>query len=133
NANYKPGRFTIPAVQAFLAKVYLYMEDWENAEQYATYVIDGNSHQLLSNADYVDSWAGRLSSESIFEIINSAIDRPGTDGIGYFYAQAGYGDGLATKDLYDIYTSTDVRKSLIEQGVRPSAESPAFFVRKYPN
>src|SRR5690606_35943942 len=70
---------------------------------------------------------------SIFEIINSAIDRPSTDGIGYFFEQAGYGDGLATKDLYDIYSSTDVRKSLIQQGVRPSAENPAYFVLKYPN
>lgn len=132
-SNYKPGRFTIPAVQALLAKVHLYMEDWESTEQYATEVIEGNSHQLLSHEDYVDSWAARHSSESIFEIINSAIDRPSTDGIGYFYEQAGYGDGLATKDLYDIYANTDIRKSLIQQGVRTNAENPAYFVRKYPN
>lgn len=133
NANNKPGYFTIPAVQAFLAKIYLYMEDWTNAEKYATDVIEGNTHQLLSHADYVDSWSGRHSSESIFEVINSAIDRPSTDGIGYFYEQAGYGDGLATKDLYDIYANTDIRKSLIQEGVRQGAENPAYFVRKYPN
>lgn len=131
SANRKPGRFTIPAVHALLAKVYLYMEDWENAEHHATEVIEG-SYSLLATDAYLQSWAERHSVESLFEIINSAIDRPSTDGIGYFFEPAGYGDGLATKDLYDTYAATDIRKGLIEQGARPGGESPAYIVRKYP-
>lgn len=128
----KNGYFTIPAVKALLAKVYLYMEDWENAEKYATEVIEGNSHTLLSREDYVDSWGLNFSSESIFEISNNPSDRPGTNGIGYFCMPSGYGDGLATEDLYNQYTSTDVRRELIEKGSRPSAENPAYFILKYP-
>ncbi|SFC54884.1 SusD family protein [Parapedobacter composti] len=132
NSTQNNGRLTVPAIQALLAKVHLYREDWEQAERYATDVIDGNSHSLLGNAEYVASWAENFSSESIFEIVNSAIDRPGTDGIGYFVEPEGYGDGLASADLYNTYADTDVRKQLIEVGSRPSAETPAYIIRKYP-
>src|SRR5690606_12585051 len=57
----------------------------------------------------------------------------GSDGIGYMTEQAGYGDLLATKDLYDTYTATDVRRNLITPGARANAEPQAYFIRKYPN
>lgn len=129
---HKNGYLTIPAVKALLAKVYLYKEDWENAERYATEVIEGNSHSLMAREEYLASWELNFSSESIFEISNNASDRPGTDGIGYLTMPGGYGDALATADLYTQYADNDVRKDLIEVGSRPSAETPAHIILKYP-
>lgn len=127
------GRFTLAAVQALLAKVYLYKEDWVNAEAYATKVIDNTLYTLLPASGYVASWAAKFSAESILEIGNTPNSNSGSDGIGYMTEQAGYGDLLATKDLYDTYTATDVRRNLITPGARANAEPQAYFIRKYPN
>lgn len=128
----KDGRFTVIAAKALLAKVYLYMEKWAEAEQLATEVIDNTTFKLLTNAQYVASWSAKFSGESLFEVANLSTDNSGSDGIGYFYEPGGYGDALATQDLYDTYTSTDVRRELIQAGTRTNAENPAYLVRKYP-
>jgi len=128
----KPAKFTPTAVNALLAKVYLYMEDWANAEKYATDALAG-PYTLLARGSYVSSWSSKFSSESLFEIANTGTDNAATNSIGYFYEQVGYGEGLATADLYSQYTSTDVRRQLIPIGVRKvTFENPAYFVKKYP-
>lgn len=129
----RDGHFTSVVAQALLAKVYLYMEDWENAELYASRVIDEGPYALLSNADYIGSWASKFTIESIFEISNTPNDNSGSNGIGYFTEQGGYGDALATEDLYNTYTSTDVRRQLIQPGSRVGGEEDAYFIEKYPN
>lgn len=66
------------AAKAALARFYLYREDWENAERYATEVIDG-----VNTADYTlegnfEAVLDDFSGESILEIVYSANDNPGT-------------------------------------------------------
>ncbi len=66
------------AAKAALARFYLYREDWENAERYATEVISG-----VNTADYTleanfEAALDDFSSESILEIVYSANDNPGT-------------------------------------------------------
>ena len=108
------------------------MEDWANAEKYATDALAG-PYTLLARGSYVSSWSSKFSSESLFEIANTGTDNAATNSIGYFYEQVGYGEGLATADLYSQYTSTDVRRQLIPIGVRKvTFENPAYFVKKYP-
>jgi hypothetical protein len=129
----KNGRFTLAAAQALLAKVYLYKEDWVNAISYATTVINNTSYSLLANQNYVAGWATKFTAESILEIGNTPNSNSGSDGIGYLTEQKGYGDLLATKDLYDTYSATDVRRGLITPGVRTGGEAQAYFIKKYPN
>lgn len=128
----KDGFFNLYGAQSLLAKVYLYMEDWANADLYASKVIDQGPYTLLSRADYVESWSGKYSSESIFEIGYTPNDINGANSIGYLTEQGGYGELLATKDLYEIYTNDDIRKLLIQPGRRVDGEDEAFFIRKYP-
>lgn len=45
----------------------------------------------------------------------------------------GYGDALSTDDLYNLYSSTDVRKSLILNGTRKTNSAQAYIVNKYTN
>lgn len=129
----KDGHFTSIAAQALLSKVYLYMEDWENAESYASKVIDQGPYSLIPTSAYVESWADKFTAESIFEIANLPNDNSGVNSIGYLYEPGAYGDALATKDLYQSYTSSDVRRQLIEPGTRLDGEKEAYFVHKYPH
>ncbi len=50
---------------AFLARVYLYSEDWSHAEEYATKVIDNSFYSLGSIQDLIDN---KQSGESIWEL-----------------------------------------------------------------
>lgn len=129
----KNGYFNRAAAQALLAKIYLYQEDWENAEIYASKVIDGGLYTLLSNANYIASWGTKFSIESLFEIGFSSSDNNSANSIGYLTEPGAYGELLATEDLYDQYTATDVRRSLIIKGTRATAENPAYIIKKYPN
>ncbi len=131
NVSQKPGRMVPAAVNTLLAKVYLYMENWEQAEHYATQAI-ASPFTLLTTSNYVSSWNTDFSSESLFELVNLATENAGVDGLGYLYDQSGYGEALATADLYNLYSPTDVRRSLIQVGVRNGTfENPAYFARKY--
>ncbi len=103
------GRLSAMGAKALLAKVYLYMEDWGNAENYASEVINSGYYSLLSNADYISSWGQEFSTESIFSIGMSVIDYPSTDALGYIYLESGYGDLIATQDLMDLFVDGDVR------------------------
>lgn len=66
------------AAKAALARFYLYRENWEEAERYATEVIDGvNTDDYTLEANF-EAAIDDFSSESILEIVYSANDNPGT-------------------------------------------------------
>ena len=125
------------AAKALLARVYLYMEDWLNAEAMATDVITSNKYTLLTNANYVSgstNFRTQNNSEAIFEIVYNATNNLSSDRLAAFLFQSSsYGDGLATDDLYNLYTTTDVRKGFMTRGSRSSAENPANLITKYNN
>lgn len=96
------------AATALLARVYLYMEDWANARDKATEIIDG-SYSLVSNTDYIDSWKQVTTTESIFSLGTTNIDYWATDALGYIYVENGYGDIVPTLEMLDYFESSDVR------------------------
>ena len=98
------------SAKALLARVHLYMENWEAANTLATEVINAG-YTLVSNANYVASWTADSSSESIFTIVNTTTDNSATNSISYYYGRPRY---LATNDLNNTLNSNDVRKQLIQ-------------------
>ena len=54
---------------AFLARVYLYSEDWDSAEKYATRLIENTNYELV---DYPTFMKQKQSSESIWELTYSS-------------------------------------------------------------
>lgn len=98
------------SAKALLARVYLYMENWEDANSLATDVIN-SEYNLLSNEDYVSSWGLDYSSESIFSIVNTDSDNSSFSSISYYYGRPRY---YATNELYNAIDSEDVRKNLVE-------------------
>lgn len=125
------GMASMEAVQALLAKVYLYMEDWNNAATYASKLIGNSKFSLYTAADYATVWGTNAASEVIFEIFGDATQSswPGYDEIGYIYEPTGYGDVCASDQLYNLYESGDVRADVF----KTDAGYPGFnWPNKYP-
>ncbi len=100
---------TDEAAQAILSRIYLYMEDWANAEAAATSVINSGKYSLVEGAAYIDQFANGPSSEAIFELQSTDTDNRGSDSLGGMYRASGYGDYLPAKDLLDQYDPADLR------------------------
>ena len=131
----KSTRFNVYGAKALLSKVYLYMGDWPNAEEFANDVIEDGGYALLTNANLVNNFKVKGNSEAIFEIANNTADNLGTNSLANFYSQLGYGDIIATENLYNIYSATDVRRQFVARSKRNrvGGEDPAYIISKYGN
>lgn len=101
----------IYAVQALLARVYLYMGDWNNAAAYATKVIGSGKFQMYTADEYPLVWGTNAASEVIFEVYGNLTesDWPGLEEVGYLYNPEGYGDICVSQELVDMFEPGDVR------------------------
>lgn len=62
--------------QAAMARYYLYMKDWVNAEKYATTVISSGVYTMVTN--YSDVVLRDFTTESVLEVGYNLSDDPGT-------------------------------------------------------
>jgi tetratricopeptide (TPR) repeat protein len=116
--------------KALLARVYLYMGDWENAKDYAIEVIEDGGYELVPNSDFISGWKEEFTSESIFSLATSNIDYSATDAIGYIYLRDGYGDLRPTDDILNLLAEVGgVRE---EAFVSYDIIAEDFFVAKFP-
>jgi len=125
------------AAKAIEARAYLYKGDYTNATAAALLVVQNGGYTLSTTATaFTAYWASPApvtnKTETIFELANTATSNNGTNGLDAMYWQTGaYGDMLATDDLYNQYTATDWRRTLIINGTR--AGNQAYINNKYPN
>jgi len=119
------------AVKAFLSRVYLYKEDWVNAEAMATDVIASGSYSLVANADYDNIWLTKNSSESILELYADPSDNNGSDALGGMYLKTGYGDYLPSNDVVSLFPAGDARLSRFVVDAALTAEFAPFRMEKY--
>lgn len=116
---------TKPAIQALLSRVYLYMNKWQEAANYATKVINNKKYELAPADSYAAMFSAATAPEGgeiIFEVYgsdkNEYWDNSGWAHLPYMTTtddQGSHGDVCATKDLYDLYSEGDVRKSMFKQ------------------
>lgn len=116
---------TKPAIQALLSRVYLYMNKWQEAANYATKVINNKKYELAPADTYAAMFSAAKApagGEIIFEVYgsdkNEYWDNSGWAHLPYITTtddQGSHGDVCATKDLYDLYSEGDVRKSMYKQ------------------
>lgn len=116
---------TKPAIQALLSRVYLYMNKWQEAANYATKVINNKKYELAPADAYAAMFSAATApagGEIIFEVYgsdkNEYWDNSGWAHLPYMTTtddQGSHGDVCATKDLYDLYSEGDVRKSMFKQ------------------
>jgi len=95
---------------ALLAKVYLYMGNWQEAANNATTIIKGD-YTLYNENNFLSAWGKNEQSEIIFEVYGKDGQEyyPNFDEIGNMYSPDGYGDICATNDLLNLFEPTDVR------------------------
>lgn len=116
---------TKPAIQALLSRVYLYMNKWQEAADYATKVISNKKYELAPADAYAAMFSAATAPEGgeiIFEVYGSDKNEY-WDNSGWAHLpcitttddQGSHGDVCATKDLYDLYSDGDVRKSMFKQ------------------
>ena len=131
------GSATKAAAQALLAKVYLYMENWQQAADYAKAVIDNPAFSLFTAAQYTTyasngyGGGGGKGPEIIFQVDGS---EPNTshgywEAISYMMNPEGYGDCAASLDLINLYEAGDVRADLF---LEPAKYPGEFWSLKYP-
>ena len=111
------------AIQALLSRVYLYMEQWQKAADYATKVINSGKYNLVDADDYKAMWSASVAAkdgEIIFEVYgsskNSYWDASGWEHLPYILDRGndGSADVCATQDLVEMYEEGDVRAELYE-------------------
>ena len=112
-----------PAIQALLSRVYLYMENWQGAADYATKVINSGKFALASGDDYLNMFSAATAPEGgeiIFEVYgskkNGYWDGSGWTHLAYITSWGngndGSGDVCATTDLVNLYEDGDIRLKL---------------------
>lgn len=129
-------QFSKYAAKALQAKVYLYKGDNSNAKTAAIDVITNGGFKVITDANWAAYWgsgAARTDKlETLFEVSADGINNNGFDALTNIYNQSGYGDLLCADDLYNSYSSTDIRKTAgFTTGTRGGVAS--VFVQKYKN
>jgi hypothetical protein len=104
-------RFGPDAVDALLARVYLYKGDNTMAVQKAGAVIGSGNYTLVD--DYLSMWDAPGSSEEVFTLKNEASENRGSDNLGGIYNPDTYGDIRVAQDLIDLYEEGDQRAGTI--------------------
>ena len=121
------------AAKALLARVYLYKDDFANAESLANEVISSGKYSLEDNANYLASWSNDYSSESIFEISMTDTDNRGSDALGRMYIIEGYGDYLPSNDVVSLIPEDDARRGWFIEDEFLDGDYAPFRMNKYPS
>jgi len=123
------------AIEALLARAYLYEGDNADAKAAAVDVINNSGFKLVSRNNLVAFWKNPANQtnqvEVMFEIDADGVNNNGFDDLGGMYIN-GYDDIYCSYQLYDLYNSTDVRSKLLLSGYTKGGY-PAIVVNKFPN
>ncbi len=130
------GFFTTYAAKAILARMYQFKGEWDKALTTAQDVIDNSGYSLLQLNEVLDFWQNNTDrndlKEVLFEVVFDANNNIGNSSLPYFFDQSGYGDALATEDVYNLYSNTDVRKDMFIVG-SPIRGANVKVINKFPN
>ncbi|MBS1663416.1 MAG: RagB/SusD family nutrient uptake outer membrane protein [Bacteroidetes bacterium] len=124
------------ATKAIQSRAYLYKGDYANALTAAKLVIDNGGYTLAQtpaafSAFWTSPTATTTKLETILELNQNASSNIGNTGLDAIFSQSGYGDIQATNDLYNSYSATDSRKTLMINGSRGGAQ--AYIINKFSN
>jgi hypothetical protein len=123
------------AIEGLLARVYMYMGDYNDAYNLAYDVIESSPFTLVTPQALTAFWANpgvqTGAVEVMFEIDCDPVNNNGPDDLGGFY-ENGYQDVYCSSDLAGLYSTTDARGLLLVNGFT-AANVPAIVVNKYPN
>lgn len=136
NVTDKAATINKRTIQALLSRVYLHMENWQGAADYATKVINSKKYNLAGREDYKAMYGASVApdgGEIIFEVygdkLNTYWDNSGWSHLSYVtnFGENGSADVCATQDLIDLYTdANDVRLEMYQE------HNGEWYTKKYP-
>jgi hypothetical protein len=127
------GKINYWTVKALEARIYLYLEDFNNALASAIEVINNNAgYNLYEIQNYLNVWGKTATSESLFEVITTDLVNAQRNSIGYYTIPAGYCEVAATDDFAGWLMSdpNDIRSGVIQQ-MSQSGNYLAWYPIKY--
>lgn len=119
------------AGKMFMARLYLYTEQWDKAFDCARDVIENGGYTLYTKDNYVDSWKDAYASESIFEMPTTESDNASWNGLGYFCNPKGYYAVIATIDFMALREEGDVRFDILDNDGGWWDWFPKYFNEEY--
>lgn len=105
--------FTLKAAYGLMARTQLYLENWQDAADYAQKALDKAGIKTLTYdaTQYKALYNGGTSNkESMFALAISTIDNNGSNSAGHFFANYGYS---VSPYLYSLYGEKDCRTSVM--------------------
>lgn len=129
------SKVSLTAIQALLSRAYLYTQNWQEAANYATKVINSGKYSMWTadkvafGTNCVWTEQNRSAGEVIFEVFVNTTQSygGGNENVWGMTCYNGYGDCGASSDLLKIYEDGDVRKTLVSTD--PDGEG--LFTMKY--
>jgi hypothetical protein len=113
---------------ALLARIYLYMGDWENAERFSTIVISSGSYRLVEELDLVFQ---NTSEETIWQLAPQNESRNTVEGSLFIPATSRNIPGLILQEgLMNSFEAGDLRKNFWTASSRVGG-SDYFYPYKY--
>jgi len=125
-----PYRFTELSVRALLARVNLYMGNWQQAADYAEEVIQTSPVGLVDKDNYMDAFTQAPGAESILETAFTDDDRPhvnnSVQGVAWRSpcGTFGYGDVILRHDLLELLMTNHSNKGDVRGEIRWMDEDP---------
>ena len=124
------GHQNVWSVKALLSRIYLYMNDNENALKYAQEVINnGDLYTLFTHDEYTSVWGKDFNSESLFEFyftLTEPSGGSGGEGAPMVYADnvKDWNNLVLTKDFLDLLGEDpdDVRHALCRLPQKPDED-----------
>ena len=128
-----PERASAIAAKAFLSRVYLYHEDWDDAVNAATYVLTNSKVKIYKGNTYTDIF--KKDSESLFELVYAESENLASSGLHSIYGTVddgkrdadGFGNGIGAGDgncavpdaFVDLFDQTkDIRFGALRKVMR---------------
>jgi hypothetical protein len=101
------GRVGKWAIASLLARVYLYLGEWSNAELYSTSIINAGSHSLVNNLNTIFPGS---STEVIWQLLRDNVNT--ADGAAFIPSSSTARPAYAiTEQLYNSFEAGDLRKT----------------------
>lgn len=120
---------TLPAIQALLARVYLYSEKWQDAANEASKVIENSAFNLWKESEYASVWGNNIAGEGgevIFEVYGKSANEYDAywEGPSHMTNPIGYADVAASSTLTSLFEEGDIRGT---KGIRGDDDGKVLF------
>lgn len=130
------GAINYWAAKALLSRVYLYLEDYDNALKHAHEIIvdiDPERYSLYTRENFLTSWRRTGTSESLFELLISETMSAQRNSLGYYTDPNGYAEFAASDDFstWILAQTDDIRSSSIRWKETSGGSNGGYYTMKY--